>query len=158
VVLFGTQHSTFGPYVLLRESVSRAARCRRDGVAAMTEMNRIQVVLFGTKYRTLGPYFLPRGAGVTLLQLAFAPLRRSSPITAFNASLKKDFGYDLDAWRDSVAGAAAYREGFEILGEDGWDLLKDVSRGLYASLPCFVRHVGDGSTDRQTDTDASTHD
>jgi serine/threonine protein kinase len=66
-------------------------------------------------------------AGITLLQMAFAPLRSDNGLIAFNKSLGERFNWDLNAWRKSVEkkGAKEWIEGFQTLdalGGGGWDL------------------------------------
>lgn len=66
-------------------------------------------------------------AGITLLQMAFAPLRSDNGLIAFNKSLGERFNWDLNAWRKSVEkkGSKEWIEGFQTLdalGGGGWDL------------------------------------
>ena len=65
-------------------------------------------------------------AGITLLQMAFAPLRSDNGLIAFNKSLE-NFDWNLNAWRRSVEkkGSKEWSEGFQTLdalGGGGWDL------------------------------------
>lgn len=66
-------------------------------------------------------------AGITLLQMAFAPLRSDNGLIAFNKSLGERHNWDLNAWRRSVEkkGSREWVEGFQTLdalGGGGWDL------------------------------------
>lgn len=66
-------------------------------------------------------------AGITLLQMAFAPLRSDNGLIAFNKSLGERYNWDLNAWRRSVEkkGSKEWVEGFQTLdalGGGGWDL------------------------------------
>ena len=66
-------------------------------------------------------------AGITLLQMAFQPLRTDNGLIAFNKTLRDKFNWDLRAWRRSMEkkGAKEWVEGFQTLdalGGGGWDL------------------------------------
>jgi len=65
-------------------------------------------------------------AGVSMLQMVFAPLRSDNALIVFNRRLRKEFDYDLDKWRAQEKGRQ-YGEGFRILDANdgaGWDLLR----------------------------------
>eukprot|EP00469_Lotharella_globosa_P017453 CAMPEP_0167821146 /NCGR_PEP_ID=MMETSP0112_2-20121227/6595_1 /TAXON_ID=91324 /ORGANISM="Lotharella globosa, Strain CCCM811" /LENGTH=627 /DNA_ID=CAMNT_0007722003 /DNA_START=2278 /DNA_END=4161 /DNA_ORIENTATION=- len=65
-------------------------------------------------------------AGVSMLQMVFAPLRSDNALIVFNRRLRKEFDYDLDKWRKQEKGRQ-YDEGFKILDANdgaGWDLLR----------------------------------
>jgi serine/threonine protein kinase len=66
-------------------------------------------------------------AGITLLQMAFAPLRSDNGLIAFNKSLGQRFDWDLNAWRRHIEkkGGKEWNEGFQTLdalGGGGWSL------------------------------------
>ena len=69
-------------------------------------------------------------AGITLLQMAFAPLRTDNGLIAFNKMLGERFQWDLAAWRRSVEKKGGkeslqWAEGFQTLdalGGGGWSL------------------------------------
>lgn len=66
-------------------------------------------------------------AGITLLQMAFPPLRSDNGLINFNKVLGERYDWDLEAWRRSVEkkGGKEWKQGFETLdalGGGGWDL------------------------------------
>jgi serine/threonine protein kinase len=71
--------------------------------------------------------FYMYSVGITLLQMAFAPLRSDNGLIAFNKSLGERYNWDLNAWRRSMEkkGSREWVEGFQTLdalGGGGWDL------------------------------------
>ena len=69
-------------------------------------------------------------AGITLLQMAFAPLRTDNGLIAFNKTLGERYQWNLRAWRRSVEKKGGkeslqWAEGFQTLdalGGGGWNL------------------------------------
>mmetsp|Transcript_30855 Transcript_30855/g.49644 ORF Transcript_30855/g.49644 Transcript_30855/m.49644 type:complete len:686 (+) Transcript_30855:819-2876(+) len=67
-------------------------------------------------------------AGMSMLQMVFAPLRSDNALIVFNRRMRKEFKYDLQKWRKAER-SKLYQEGFEILdanGGAGWDLLRNL--------------------------------
>jgi serine/threonine protein kinase len=67
--------------------------------------------------------------GITFLQLCFSATRTNDAIIAFNETLKENYKYDLQAWRDDEEkrGRPDFDDGFKLLDAGngaGWDLLK----------------------------------
>jgi len=65
-------------------------------------------------------------AGMSMLQMVFAPLRSDNALIVFNRRMRKEWDYDLDTWR-SQEKSKVYEEGFRVLDANngaGWDLLK----------------------------------
>ena len=61
--------------------------------------------------------FYMYSVGITLLQMAFAPLRSDNGLIAFNKSLRERYNWDLNAWRRSMEkkGSREWVEGFQTL-------------------------------------------